>query len=117
VWVKPLEEREAGKTVDVVKRRLAAVITVPMDIASAKLWWRMNQFGPWRPKRPALDAARKKCMLYCVRSWLRLRLMRTASISCGGSMNAANAQQLLAQKTVSIDGGLVGSASLESGRL
>ncbi|MDH4449402.1 MAG: triose-phosphate isomerase [Rhodoferax sp.] len=107
-----LEEREAGKTVDVVKRQLAAVIHAnghcisEIVVAYEPVW----AIGTGKTASP--EQAQE------VHAVLRGQLAAATPhaervhILYGGSMNAANAQQLLAQKD--IDGGLVGGASLKA---
>jgi triosephosphate isomerase len=106
-----LAEREAGRTEEVVKRQLAAVIHTnghcisEIVVAYEPVW----AIGTGKTATP--DMAQQ------VHAVLRAQL-RAASeradrvhILYGGSMNAANAQQLLAQPD--IDGGLVGGAALK----
>ena len=107
-----LEEREAGKTEEVVKRQLAAVIHAnghcisEIVVAYEPVW----AIGTGKTASP--EQAQQ------VHAVLRAQL-RAASdhadriaILYGGSMNAANAAQLLAQPD--IDGGLIGGASLKA---
>jgi triosephosphate isomerase len=107
-----LAEREAGKTEEVVKRQLAAVIHLnghcisEIVVAYEPIW----AIGTGKTATP--EQAQQ------VHAVLRAQL-RAASpqadripILYGGSMNAANAVQLLAQPD--IDGGLVGGASLKA---
>ena len=107
-----LAEREAGKTEEVVKRQLAAVIHVnghcisEIVVAYEPVW----AIGTGRTATP--EQAQQ------VHALLRKQLGAATShpervhILYGGSMNAANAASLLAQPD--IDGGLVGGASLKS---
>ena len=107
-----LAQREAGATEDVVKRQLAAVIHTnghcisEIAVAYEPVW----AIGTGRTATP--EQAQQ------VHAVLRAQL-RAASdkadrirIVYGGSMNAANAAQLLAQPD--IDGGLIGGASLKA---
>jgi triosephosphate isomerase len=107
-----LAEREAGKTEEVVKRQLAAVIHTnghcisEIVVAYEPVW----AIGTGKTASPEQAQA--------VHAVLRAQL-RAASpkadrvhILYGGSMNAANAAELLAQPD--IDGGLVGGASLKA---
>ena len=107
-----LAEREAGKTDEVVKRQLAAVIHAnghcisEIVVAYEPVW----AIGTGKTASP--EQAQQ------VHAVLRAQL-RAASdhadriaILYGGSMNAANAAQLLAQPD--IDGGLIGGASLKA---
>ncbi len=107
-----LAEREAGKTEEVVKRQLAAVIHAnghcisEIVVAYEPVW----AIGTGKTASP--EQAQQ------VHAVLRAQL-RAASdhadriaILYGGSMNADNAAQLLAQPD--IDGGLIGGASLKA---
>ena len=106
-----LAEREAGRTEEVVKRQLAAVIQAnghcisEIVIAYEPVW----AIGTGQTATPE-QAQQVHAVL---RSQLRAATMHAdrVSIIYGGSMNAANAAQLLAQPD--IDGGLVGGASLK----
>lgn len=107
-----LAEREAGETEAVVKRQLAAVIHVnghcisEIVVAYEPVW----AIGTGRTASP--EQAQQ------VHAVLRAQLAAasahadTIPLLYGGSMNAANAAQLLAQ--TDIDGGLVGGASLKA---
>jgi triosephosphate isomerase (TIM) len=107
-----LQEREAGHTEEVVKRQLAAVIHTnghcisEIVVAYEPIW----AIGTGKTASP--EQAQQ------VHAVLRAQLLAATahaariSILYGGSMNAANAAQLLAQPD--IDGGLVGGASLKA---
>jgi triosephosphate isomerase (TIM) len=107
-----LAEREAGHTEEVVKRQLAAVIHVnghcisEIVVAYEPVW----AIGTGRTATP--EQAQQ------VHALLRKQLAAATAhaervhILYGGSMNAANAQALLAQPD--IDGGLIGGASLKA---
>jgi triosephosphate isomerase len=107
-----LAEREAGRTEEVVKRQLAAVIHTnghcisEIVLAYEPVW----AIGTGRTATP--EQAQQ------VHALLRKQLAAATShaervsILYGGSMNAANAATLLAQPD--IDGGLVGGASLKA---
>ena len=107
-----LEEREAGHTMDVVRRQLAAVIhevghcITEIVVAYEPVW----AIGTGRTATP--EQAQE------VHAVLRAQLKAASPkpdrirILYGGSMNAANAATLLAQPD--IDGGLVGGASLKA---
>ena len=107
-----LAEREVGKTEEVVKRQLAAVIHAnghcisEIVVAYEPVW----AIGTGRTATP--EQAQQ------VHAVLRAQLKAATShadrvpILYGGSMNAANAAALLAQPD--IDGGLVGGASLKA---
>ena len=107
-----LAEREAGKTEEVVKRQLAAVIHVnghcisEIVVAYEPVW----AIGTGKTATPEQAQA--------VHAVLRAQLKAATShsdrvhILYGGSMNAANAAELLAQPD--IDGGLSGGAALKT---
>lgn len=107
-----LAQREAGQTEAVVKRQLAAVIHAlghcsgEVVVAYEPVW----AIGTGRTATPEQAQA--------VHAVLRAQLHAATAhgkrnrILYGGSMNAANATDLLAQPDV--DGGLVGSASLQA---
>ncbi len=107
-----LAEREAGKTEEVVKRQLAAVIhdnghcISEIVLAYEPVW----AIGTGKTASPE--------MAQTVHAVLRAQLKAATAnpqrvkILYGGSMNAANAALLLAQ--TDIDGGLIGGASLKA---
>ncbi len=107
-----LAEREAGQTESVVKRQLAAVIHVvghcasELVVAYEPVW----AIGTGKTATPEQAQA--------VHAVLRAQLRAATdhadrmTILYGGSMNAANAADLMAQPD--IDGGLVGGASLKA---
>ncbi|MBI5276078.1 MAG: triose-phosphate isomerase [Burkholderiales bacterium] len=107
-----LAEREAGRTEEVVKRQMAAIIHVnghcisEICVAYEPVW----AIGTGRTATP--EQAQQ------VHALLRKQLAAATPhaervhILYGGSMNAANAAGLLAQRD--IDGGLVGGASLKA---
>ncbi len=107
-----LAEREAGKTEEVVKRQLAAVIQLnghcvsEIVVAYEPVW----AIGTGKTASP--EQAQE------VHAVLRAQLNAASAhaeriqILYGGSMNAANAQQLLGQPD--IDGGLIGGAALKA---
>jgi triosephosphate isomerase len=107
-----LAEREAGRTEEVVRRQLAAVIHTnghcisEIAVAYEPVW----AIGTGRTAAP--EQAQQ------VHAVLRAQLKAASGhservhILYGGSMNAANAASLLAQPD--IDGGLIGGASLKA---
>ena len=107
-----LAEREAGKTVEVVKRQLAAVIHTnghcisEIVVAYEPVW----AIGTGK----TATVAQAQEVHAVLRSQLKAATQHSDLISIlyGGSMNAANAAALLAEPD--IDGGLVGGASLKA---
>ena len=107
-----LAEREGGRTVEVVKRQLAAVIHTnghcisEIVVAYEPVW----AIGTGKTATP--EQAQE------VHAVLRAQLKAATphadrvKILYGGSMNAANAASLLAQSD--INGGLIGGASLKA---
>jgi triosephosphate isomerase (TIM) len=108
-----LEERESGQTEAVVKRQMAAVIhdnghcISEIVVAYEPVW----AIGTGKTATAAQAQA--------VHAVLRAQLKAASAaaegrvrILYGGSMNAANAKELLAQPD--IDGGLIGGASLKA---
>jgi len=106
-----LEQREAGSTDEVVKRQLAAVIQAnghcisEIVVAYEPLW----AIGTGKTANPE-QAQQVHAVL---RTQIKAATEQAARVRIlyGGSMNAANAAQLLAQPD--IDGGLIGGASLK----
>ena len=106
-----LAEREAGQTEVVVKRQLAAVIHAnghcisEIAVAYEPVW------AIGTGKTASIEQAQQVHAV--LRSQLRAATHQADRIHIlyGGSMNAANAAQLLAQPD--IDGGLVGGAALK----
>jgi triosephosphate isomerase len=107
-----LAEREAGHTEEVVKRQLAAVIHTNGHCISEIVVAYEPVWAIGTGKTASVEQAQQ------VHAVLRTQLKAATPqadriyILYGGSMNAANAAQLLAQPD--IDGGLVGGASLKA---
>jgi triosephosphate isomerase (TIM) len=107
-----LAEREAGQTEQVVKRQLAAVIhqvghcISELVVAYEPVW----AIGTGQTATPE----QAQSVHAVLRAQLAAATAHAARVPLlyGGSMNAANASQLLLQ--VDIDGGLVGGASLKA---
>ena len=107
-----LAQREAGETEAVVKRQLAAVIhenghcISEIVVAYEPVW----AIGTGRTASPE-QAQQVHAVL---RAQIRAATAHheRVAILYGGSMNAANAEQLLAQPDV--DGGLIGGAALKA---
>jgi triosephosphate isomerase len=107
-----LAEREAGRTEEVVKRQMAAVIHAnghcisEVVVAYEPVW----AIGTGKTASPE-EAQAVHAVL---RAQLKAATDQSARVKIlyGGSMNAANAASLLAQPD--IDGGLIGGASLKA---
>jgi triosephosphate isomerase len=107
-----LAEREAGRTEEVVKRQLAAVIHTnghcisEIVLAYEPVW----AIGTGKTASP--DEA--QAVHAVLRAQLKAATDQSAKVKIlyGGSMNAANAASLLGQPD--IDGGLIGGASLKA---
>lgn len=107
-----LAEREAGKSLDVVKRQLAAVIHTNGHCISEIVVAYEPVWAIGTGKTATAEQAQE------VHAVLRAQLHAATThsdrvqILYGGSMNASNAAAMLAQPD--IDGGLVGGASLKA---
>ena len=107
-----LDEREAGQTEQVVKRQLAAVIQqvgscISEVVVAYEPVWAIGTGKTATPEQAqAVHAVLRAQLAAATEQAQRVPLLY------GGSMNAANAAQLLAQSD--IDGGLVGGASLKA---
>jgi triosephosphate isomerase (TIM) len=107
-----LAERQAGQTEEVVKRQLAAVIhtnghCISEIVVAYEPVWAIGTGLTATPEQAQEVHA-------VLRSQLKAATSHSDRISIlyGGSMNAANAPQLLAQ--TDIDGGLIGGAALKA---
>ncbi len=107
-----LAQREAGQTEEVVKRQLAAVIHANGHCISEVVVAYEPVWAIGTGKTASAEQAQQ------VHAVLRKQLQAATAhadrvhILYGGSMNAANAAELLAQPD--IDGGLVGGAALKA---
>jgi triosephosphate isomerase len=105
-------EREAGQTEEVVKRQLAAAIHANGHCISEVVVAYEPVWAIGTGKTASAEQAQQ------VHAVLRAQLRAASAqadrvhILYGGSMNAGNAAQLLAQPD--IDGGLVGGAALKA---
>lgn len=107
-----LAEREAGKTDEVVKRQLAAVIhanghCISEVVVAYEPVWAIGTGKTASPEQAQQVHAVLRAQLHAATAHSdRIKLLY------GGSMNAANAASLLAQPD--IDGGLIGGAALKA---
>jgi triosephosphate isomerase len=109
-----LAEREAGQTLDVVKRQCAAVIALldAAATAAAIAYEPVWAIGTGKNAGPA-EAEEVHA---AIRGWLEAAspaLADRTRILYGGSLKPENAEKLLACPNV--DGGLIGGASLDAG--
>lgn len=109
-----LEEREAGRTVEVVSRQLqTAIDSIPGDalaqvvVAYEPVW----AIGTGKTATPE-QAQEVHAALRELVAGVDAEVANRMRILYGGSVNAANAAQLFAKPD--IDGGLVGGASLKA---
>jgi triosephosphate isomerase len=106
-----LAEREAGKTEEVVKRQLAAVISTnghcisEVVVAYEPVWAIGTGLSATAEQAQQVHAVLRAQLKAATPNADRIKLLY------GGSMNAANAAGLLAQPD--IDGGLIGGAALK----
>ena len=107
-----LAEREAGRTEEVVKRQLAAVIhanghCISEIVVAYEPVWAIGTGKTASPQEAQQVHAVLRAQLHAA-----TEQADRVHILYGGSMNAANAAHLLSQQD--IDGGLVGGASLKA---
>jgi triosephosphate isomerase len=107
-----LAEREAGKTEEVVKRQLATVIhmnghCISEVVVAYEPVWAIGTGKTATPEEAQWVHAVLRAQLQAATEHAQ-----RVQILYGGSMNAANAAQLLSQPD--IDGGLIGGAALKS---
>ena len=107
-----LAEREAGRTEEVVKRQLAAVIHTnghcisEIVVAYEPVWAIGTGKTASGEQAQAVHAVLRAQLKAATDQFARIKILY------GGSMNAANAASLLGQPD--IDGGLIGGASLKA---
>ena len=107
-----LAEREAGRTEEVVKRQLAAVIHTnghcisEVVLAYEPVWAIGTGKTASGEQAQAVHAVLRAQLKAATDKFARIKILY------GGSMNAANAASLLGQPD--IDGGLIGGASLKA---
>lgn len=109
-----LAEREQGVTMDVIRRQIKMGLS---RISQEEIKRVVIAYEPiWAigtGKTATAEQAGEVCsgIRDCLREKYGARAARSITIQYGGSMNAANAHELLAQADV--DGGLIGGASLK----
>ena len=110
-----LEQRELGVTMDLISYQVKAALSgVPAEkmrhvvIAYEPIW------AIGTGKTATAEQAGEVCQAIrtVIRKLYGARVARSVTIQYGGSMNAKNAAELLAQPDV--DGGLIGGASLKA---
>lgn len=111
----PLEMRENGAALDVVrmqvKTALQGVLPEQMrrvSIAYEPIWAIGTGYTATAAQANEVNAAIREVL----RKTYGARIARSVSLLYGGSMNAGNAEALLAQPDV--DGGLIGGASMQT---
>lgn len=108
-----LEERESGKTLEVVLRQVAAVVdvlaeaTLPVAIAYEPVW----AIGTGKVAGPR-EAEEVHAAIRARLAEVGPHLAETTRILYGGSLKPDNAEALLA--CTNVDGGLIGGASLDA---
>ena len=112
-----LPQRDAGAAADVVRSQLKlalAGLEAPgmrkVIVAYEPVW----AIGTGRTASPAQAQEMCREIRTAVRELFDARTARAVTVQYGGSMNPANAAELLAQPDV--DGGLIGGASLDPGK-
>ena len=107
-----LEERESGKTEEVLRRQLAEGLKGIEDIKKTVIAY--EPVWAIGTGKTATDAQAEETIAYIRKTLGELFCPKCAEkviIQYGGSMNAANCKGLMAQPD--IDGGLIGGASLK----
>ncbi len=110
-----LEEREQDVTMEVVRKQIKIALR---DVAAEDIKKVVIAYEPiWAigtGKTATAEQAGEVCSAIrdCLRELYGARAARAITVQYGGSMNAKNAAELLAQPDV--DGGLIGGASLKA---
>ncbi len=110
-----LEQREMGVTLDLIGMQMnAALSVVPADKLRQVVFAYEPVWAIGTGKTATSEQAGEVCSFIraTIRKKFGARAARSVTIQYGGSMNAANAAELLAQPDV--DGGLIGGASLKA---
>jgi len=109
-----LEQRENGTTMELINYQVKAALA---DVPAEKMRRVVIAYEPlWAigtGKTATAEQANEVCeeIRTVVRKLYGARVARAVTVQYGGSMNAKNAQELLAQPDV--DGGLIGGAALK----
>ncbi|MBI3312197.1 MAG: triose-phosphate isomerase, partial [Candidatus Omnitrophica bacterium] len=110
-----LPQREAGRTMDLVRQQLKqALAGLSADdlqrvvIAYEPVW----AIGTGRNATPTQAQEVHATIRQCLKEWWTAHVAEGVRLQYGGSVNAANALELLQQPDV--DGALVGGASLKA---
>lgn len=109
-----LEQREMGITKDLISMQVRAAISeVPADKIRRMVFAYEPIWAIGTGKTATAEQANEVCehIRTIIRKEFGARTARAVTIQYGGSMNAKNAAELLAQPDV--DGGLIGGASLK----
>ena len=110
-----LTQREQGVTIDFIRQQIKIAF---LNVTAAQAATAVIAYEPiWAigtGKTATAEQANEVCSAIrdCLREKYGARAARGITIQYGGSMNAKNASELLAQPDV--DGGLIGGASLKS---
>lgn len=110
-----LTQREQGITIDWIRQQIKiAFLNVTADQAKTAVIAYEPIWAIGTGKTATAEQANEVCSAIrdCLREKYGARAARGITIQYGGSMNAKNASELLAQPDV--DGGLIGGASLKS---
>ena len=110
-----LEQREQGVTMDFIRQQVKVGFqNVTADQAKTAVIAYEPIWAIGTGKTATAEQANEVCSAIrdCLREKYGARAARGITIQYGGSMNAKNASELLAQPDV--DGGLIGGASLKS---
>ena len=112
------DQRENGLSLDVIRYQIKAALAglpagrVRRVVVAYEPIWAIGT-GKTASPEEAQEACRE--IRATIRALYDARVSRAVTIQYGGSMNAANAAELLAQPD--IDGGLIGGASLDAEKL
>ena len=110
-----LKERDMGVTTDVIALQVRSVFdAIPTVDELKKIVFAYEPVWAIGTGRTATTEQAEEVCAYIralIRKQYGARAARAVTIQYGGSMNAANAQELLAQ--LDVDGGLIGGASLK----